>query len=192
MIINMYITMLSVIFGGILNMVFTKTPIYKKLKKPIDCGKNFSDGRRIFGDNKTFIGFFSMMIFCCISQLIEGIILNSLDMSARNEFYIRHENTPIFNIIIGILLGAAYMIFELPNSFIKRRIGIPSGKTAKGIAGKIFFIIDQLDSMIGVMLILYAASGISFGKYLLYVFLGGVTHISVNAILYASKIRKNL
>lgn len=192
MIINMYITMLPVITGGILNMIFTKTPIYKRLKKPIDGGRNFKDGRRIFGENKTWAGFFSMMIFCCISQLFEGIILGIASMTDRNEFYLRHENTVLYNIIIGILLGAAYMIMELPNSFIKRRIGIPSGKTIKGITGKIFFIIDQVDSLIGVMLILYAASGIGFAKYLLYIFLGGITHITINAALYGLKIRKNL
>lgn len=192
MIINMYITMLPVIMGGIMNMIFTKTPIYKKLKKPIDGGWNFKDGRRIFGENKTWAGFFSMMIFCCITQIAEGMILDIFNMTYRNEFYLRHENTLFYNMIIGILLGAAYMIMELPNSFIKRRINIPSGKTAKGITGKIFFIIDQVDSLIGVMLILYMVSEISFAKYLLYIFLGGITHITVNAVLYGLKIRKNL
>lgn len=184
--------MLPVIIGGIMNMVFTKTPVYKKLKKPMDGGRNFRDGKRIFGDNKTWAGFFSMIIFCCISQLSEGIILKISDIDYRNEFYLRHENMLFYNMIIGILLGAAYMIMELPNSFIKRRIGIPSGKTAQGITGKIFFIIDQIDSLIGVMLILYFASGISFAKYMLYILLGGITHISVNAALYGLKIRKNL
>ena len=176
MIINMYITMLPVIMGGIMNMIFTKTPIYKKLKKPIDGGRIFKDGRRIFGENKTWAGFFSMMIFCCITQIAEGMILDIFNMTYRNEFYLRHENTLFYNMI----------------SFIKRRINIPSGKTAKGITGKIFFIIDQVDSLIGVMLILYMVSEISFAKYLLYIFLGGITHITVNAVLYGLKIRKNL
>lgn len=192
MIINMYITMLPVIMGGILNMIFTKCSLYQRLKTPIDCNLSLKDGKRLFGDNKTWIGFFSMILFCCISQIAEGVVLDITDMSRCNEFYLFYDNTPAYNIIIGILLGFAYMLFELPNSFIKRRLDIPAGKTVKGKRGIFFFLFDQIDSLIGVMLILFFVSKISFAKYLLYVLLGGFTHIFVNAVLYAFKIRKNL
>lgn len=192
MIINMYITMLPVIIGGILNMIFTKMPLYKKLKTPIDGNLHLKDGKRLFGDNKTWIGFFSMIVFCCMAQITEGVVLKIAGMTDRNEFYLCNENTPLYNIMIGILLGFAYMLFELPNSFIKRRLDIPAGKTIKGGRGLFFFLFDQIDSLIGVMLILYIVSEISIAKYLLYVLLGGFTHISVNAVLYAFKIRKNL
>lgn len=192
MIINMYITMLPVIIGGILNMIFTKLPLYKRLKTPIDGNLHLKDGKRLFGDNKTWIGFFSMIVFCCLAQLLEGKVLEITGMSNRNEFYLCNENTILYNIMIGILLGFVYMLFELPNSFIKRRLDIPAGKTIKGGRGIFFFLFDQIDSLIGVMLILYIVSEISVAKYLLYVLLGGFTHICVNAVLYAFKIRKNL
>lgn len=184
--------MLPVIIGGILNMVFTRSPMYKKLKTPIDRNLHLKDGKRLFGDNKTWIGFFSMIVFCCSAQLAEGAVLDITDMSHCNEFYLCHDNTPAYNVIIGVLLGFVYMLFELPNSFIKRRFDIPAGKTVKGCRGIFFFLFDQIDSLTGVMLILFIVSEISFAKYLLYVLLGGLTHISVNAVLYACKIRKNL
>ncbi len=53
---RMILSMCSVVFGGVLNMLFVKTPVYKKLKRPIDGGRNWRDGRRVFGDNKTFAG----------------------------------------------------------------------------------------------------------------------------------------
>lgn len=192
MIINMYITMLPVIIGGILNMIFTKSPLYKKLKTPIDGNLHLRDGKRLFGDNKTWIGFFSMIVFCSLAQLAEGKVLDMTGMSDRNEFYLCNENTPLYNIVSGILLGFMYVLFELPNSFIKRRLDIPAGKTIKGGRGIFFFLFDQIDSLTGVMLILFIVSEISVAEYLLYVLLGGFTHISVNAVLYACKIRKNL
>lgn len=192
MILNMYLTMLTVIFGGILNMIFTKTNLYKKHKLPIDNFITLKDGKRIFGDNKTWIGFFSMIICCIITQTLHGLICNALQINQRIDLYTIHSNTILFNILIGFLFGFAYMLFELPNSFIKRRLNIPSGKTNKGFIGMIFFIIDQVDSLFGVIFVLLMFSNISVSKYFGYVFLGGFTHIMVNVILYKLKIRRNL
>ena len=61
MIVNMYITMMSLILAGISNMIFVKTSLYKNHTYPIDGGKNFNDGKRILGDNKTYIGFMGMV-----------------------------------------------------------------------------------------------------------------------------------
>ena len=37
-----------------------------------------------------------------------------------------------YNLLIGALLGLFYALFELPNSFLKRRLDIKPGKTIKG------------------------------------------------------------
>ncbi len=188
---SMYLTMSSVILGGILNMIFTKTPLYRKHCSPIDRGKTLKDGKRLFGDNKTWTGFFSMIVFTCAAQIIKGLILSACGGEQLDEFYLRHENTPLYNALTGAALGFIYMLFELPNSFIKRRIDIPPGKTVRGMQGAAFFIYDQIDSLIGVMLLLVIISGISWGKYLLYILLGGVTHIVINLLLYFIKVRRN-
>ena len=83
------------------------------------------------------------------------------------------------------------MICELPNSFIKRRINIMPGKTDKGIKGIIFFVIDQIDSLIGVFFVLMLFNGMSLSRYLLYLFVGALTHISINLLLYGLRIRRN-
>ena len=61
-IISMYITLAPVIFTGILNMVFCTTSLCKGINKPLDGGKNFIDGKRIFGDNKTIKGLVGYMV----------------------------------------------------------------------------------------------------------------------------------
>ena len=51
---EMYITLLPIILAGVMNMVWCKIKFCDFFRKPIDFEKNFTDGRRIFGDNKTF------------------------------------------------------------------------------------------------------------------------------------------
>lgn len=192
MILDMYITMFPVIIGGVLNMIFCHTNFYRRHNKPIDNGKTLRDGKRIFGDNKTIIGFISMIVICMITQVLYGFLCNALHIQYRNELYDNNYNSVYFNLMLGFLFGFAYMLFELPNSFIKRRIDIEAGKTKKNLIGYLFFVVDQIDSLFGVILVLYLFSNISIAKYFGYVALGGLTHIIVNLILYKLKIRRNL
>ncbi|WP_036608459.1 CDP-archaeol synthase [Oribacterium sp. P6A1] len=188
MILGMYITMMPVILAGILNMVFVKTPFYKKLKYPIDGGRCLSDGRRIFGDNKTYIGFFSMIVISIITTICWGAFCRLTGLESQNELYLIFPNKIWFNASVGAYFGLSYMLFELPNSFVKRRIDIEPGKTEN----KLFFVIDQIDSLFGVMLILFVTAGIPVWKYFCYILVGGFTHIAVNLTLYKLKIRRNL
>ncbi len=191
-VLNMYITMLPLILSGIMNMVFVKkSKLYKKYNFPIDMHKTLKDGKRIFGDNKTAIGFISMIVFCIIIQVMYGAFCNLLSINEKNELYIYYKNTFTLNLTAGFLFGLSYMLFELPNSFIKRRLDIKPGKTARGIKG-IFFVIDQIDSLLGVFLVLKFYNMMSLNKYLSCVVVGAVTHISVNLILFFTKIRKNI
>ena len=192
LILEMYLTLLSVILGGILNMLFVKTSFYQKHKYPIDNNKILKDGKRLFGNNKTWIGFLSMIICCIITQCFVGFVCYICNINQHNQLYNNYDNNLIFNIITGSLFGFMYMLFELPNSFIKRRLNIQCGKTNSNTIGKLFFIIDQIDSLFGVVLILVLFSKISIYQYFGYILLGGLTHISVNLILYKLKIRRNL
>ena len=190
MIVGLYITMLPLILSGIVNMLFVKTPIYKKYKIPIDCNKNWIDGKRIFGDNKTFIGFISMIVFCIIFQILWGYVGELCQLNSQNDWYLIYSNSIGYNAVSGFLVGLFYMLFELPNSFIKRRINIIPGKTDKGIKGVVFFVIDQIDSLIGVFLVLKLLSGIAWSKYFLYLLVGGLTHITINLMLWLWGIRQ--
>lgn len=173
-------------------MVFTKTNLYHKHKVPIDGGRVLRDGKRIFGNNKTWIGFLSMIVFCTFFQLLYGLFCNVANLNSYGDVYLVYDNTVAFNLLFGSMTGLIYMLFELPNSFIKRRLSIREGKTEKGWIGRFFFLFDQIDSLIGVMFLLYLYSDITLMKYLVYVLLGGVTHLVINFFLYVVKVRKNI
>ena len=193
MICTMYITMMPVILAGVSNMVVVKQKWFKNIAKPMDKGKVLKDGKRMLGNNKTWLGFLTMVICSIITHLVWGLFCEVFDVVYdMNQLYLYYDNTVMYNILVGIAMGVAYMLFELPNSFIKRRLEIPDGKTERGVKGKIFFVIDQLDSMFGVILVLVVVSKINLLQYINYVLLGGLTHICVNLILYKLKIRRNL
>lgn len=184
--------MSPLILGGITNIVFTKTKFYKARKTPIDGGRNFKDGKRIFGDNKTVIGFISMTVFCTVYQLLCGILCHALGLDGINDLYNVYQNTLWLNLVFGALVGITYMLFELPNSFIKRRLGIGSGNRGGGALGVLFFVIDQIDSLIGVFILLCLFSDIGIKGYFLYLTLGAFTHIAINIVLRFLKLRKSL
>ena len=189
---SIYLTMSPLILGGITNIIFTKTKLYRRYQSPIDGGKCLKDGRRIFGDNKTIIGFISMVCFCTVYQLLCGLLCNLLDLNGFNDLYSIHPNTIGLNLLFGLLVGITYMLFELPNSFLKRRLGIGSGKQGNGMIGTLFFIIDQIDSLIGVFFVLFLFSDIGVIGYLIYLFVGAFTHIAINVVLRMLKLRKSL
>ena len=190
---EMYVTLMGLILAGILNMAFTKTPYFKKNNPNIDGGRLFRDGRRLFGDNKTRKGFAGMTVICGSTQALWGAICRLSPMlEGKNRLYGSVENTLLINFGVGLLFGSVYALFELPNSFIKRRLDISPGKTGRGFLGAVFFIIDQIDSLLGVTLCLAVICGISFGEYWLYILVGGLTHMVLNLMLYAVKLKRNI
>ncbi len=188
---KMYVTMMPVILAGVLNMCFVKTSLYQKWKMPMDNGKTGKDGKRLLGDNKTWVGFLGMIVFAMISQTVWGAVCKKW-LQGWNYIYDYQPNALPQNLLFGTLLGLAYVLFELPNSFLKRRLDIPAGKTVSGAKGVVFFLIDQIDSLFGVGFVLACLYPMPVWQYVLYILLGAVTHIEVNFILYHFKIRKNL
>lgn len=190
---NMYVTLMPVIFTGILNMVFCKLPILGFLKKPIDAGKCLYDGKRIFGDNKTWKGFIGYMFLGTLTNLIWGSCCKaSLALASHDFFYLGHSNTIQYNLLCGLLLGTAYALFELPNSFLKRRIGIEPGKTMKGWQKAFFVFLDQADSIFGCVLVVCIFHPLPVWFYFVFVIVGAVTHIIFNMLLYCAHLRKNM
>ena len=155
------------ILGGVLNMVFMKTHVLKSWRIPIDAGKTLKDGMRIFGDNKTWKGFFGMIVFTAFSA------------------WIFWNNTFQYSYFYGAWLGFAYVLFELPNSFIKRRLKIESGKNG-GIVQTFF---DQADSAIGYTLFLAVVYPLTWYEIACMIVIATVTHYVFNVLLFFAKLR---
>ena len=189
---KMYITLMPAIFAGILNMVWCKAPLAKSLSKPIDANRTLRDGQPIFGENKTYKGFVGMIIFGTVLTALWGeICAQSADLQAQSFLYVNHENTFLYNCALGALFGLSYAAFELPNSFLKRRLKISPGKPKRGALGAFFVFLDQADSVFGMVLVVAAVYPMPLYFYLGYVLLGAATHLVLNMLLYKLHLRKN-
>ena len=123
-ILRIYVTHFAAILAGVVNSAFCKSKLLSALKKPIDCKKNFVDGKRIFGNHKTWKGLLGYVLLNIIFTVVVGLIYKLTNISHLSFAYELHENTILFNVWFGFLTGLAWALFELPNSFIKRRLSI--------------------------------------------------------------------
>ncbi len=110
-------------------MVANGTPVVLHGPPPIDLGRRFVDGRRIFGDGKTWGGLLAGITMGTFVGIFEATMLGALII-----YYAAIAST-------GALLG------DLCGSFIKRRLGLERGAEAP--------VLDQLGFYVCALLLLY-------------------------------------
>ena len=64
--------------AGAANMAFVKAPLLSRLSRPMDGGVVLRDGKRLFGDNKTWKGFFGMIALTAICLAAAGSLAPQL------------------------------------------------------------------------------------------------------------------
>jgi len=191
MVLRFYVSFLPVILAGIANSIFVKTRAFDHLAKPLDRDRKFLDNRPIFGSSKTYKGFLGYVVLTMLFMLIWGFLCSTIPwLQENNYFYQSNENSILFNLSVGFLLGFAWALFELPNSFLKRRLDIQPSKSYGGFKGIFFIVLDQADSIFGVALVLVLFYPLSVAQYFVFVAIGALTHLFFNFLLYLLKIRK--
>ncbi|MGZ4863044.1 MAG: CDP-2,3-bis-(O-geranylgeranyl)-sn-glycerol synthase [Halobacteriota archaeon] len=106
-------------------------------KTPIDFGRNFVDGRRIFGPGKTFQG----LIGGTLSGILLGLLLQLIKVSTQ----IGVPSFEPISVVVTLSLGA--MLGDLAMSFLKRRLGLDRGRPLP--------VADQLDFVVGAWVLTY-------------------------------------
>ncbi len=93
--------------------------------RAMDGGKNFFDGKPIFGKNKTLRGFFWGLAFGTAIGFVESIFFG-------------------YPILFSLLLPLGALLGDLAGALIKRRLGIAPGELLP--------IVDQVDFIVGAVL----------------------------------------
>ena len=79
--------------------------------------------------------------------------------------------------LLGSWAAVGFMAGELPNSFIKRQLGIAPGAAARGrFAGPLFFVVDRVDSILGLVLALIVAVPVPWRTWLCVALIGPALH----------------
>jgi len=182
---------LPMIVGGIIHMVLIKLPILTPLLRPVDNGMCWSDGKRLFGDNKTWKGFVSMPVGTALAFVVLELLTES---SAAIQDLCMVDFQPDGILAsgwgVGLFLGLAYCLAELPNSFIKRRLEIPPGQNVSGAKGLFFMVIDQIDSSVGCALALLVVTEATLLDVAVVAALGGFFHYAFAVLLFYVGLKK--
>jgi hypothetical protein len=134
-----------VIFAAAVHLAVIRYKLFTPLAVPMDFGRSFR-GRRVFGDHKTWRGAFVMVAGSSV-----GMALQSYVRAPGLEFF-DYGRVNVW--LYGALLGLGFVLAELPNSFLKRRWGVPPGRQAEGVKYWVFTLLDQVDSVLGCLLAL--------------------------------------
>jgi CDP-diglyceride synthetase len=160
---------------------------FGRLKRPLDLGMSIR-GRRIFGDHKTWRGMAINLVFCTIGAMIQVW----LQGSGNIPLWLPLLNYNRLGLLVGVLMGLGLTLGELPNSFLKRQLGIAPGKGTKGPKGVIFFLFDQVDAAIGIWLLIFVLIRPPRLLILYSLLLTLLLHVSVSAIGYLLGMRKTI
>lgn len=136
--------------AGVCQALWLASPTSRRFAFPLDAGRTVG-GKRLFGDNKTARGVVVMVpatgaAFMALAALAPWTDRGLWPLSTGGYG------------ALGLLAGAGFMAGELPNSFVKRRLSIAPGAAPRGsLAMPLFFVIDRVDSAIGMLAALAVA-----------------------------------
>ena len=164
---HILIVLVPLLLTSVLHMVVVKKDWLQTLKIPI-----WQAG---FGSNKTWRG----VAFVPTT--------NAIFVMAVSWLFQFNVSYPFF---LGYVLGLSYLLFELPNSFLKRRLGIKAGGHHE-THEYLFYFLDKTDSSFGVTLTYTMITGISLWMAAELFLINSATHVFVAFILVKLKIKSS-
>lgn len=169
--------------GGLVHGLCKRFGWFSKLLWPLDRGL-LVRGRRLFGENKTLRGVVAVALGTSLGFIAEVIIpgvapaaISSLSLGAAALF--------------GLAFGAAAMLSELPNSFLKRQLGVGPGESGSGWLGAVFYTLDQVDLLLGCWLVALFVVRPTLKLIVLSLVFVYLAHQVINVIGYALGMRKS-
>lgn len=166
--------------AGVWQTAWLAVPISQRFAIPLDGGRTFR-GRRIFGANKTLRGFVIMVpatgvSFAVLAGLLEGAPsgLTGLWPGSSADYG-----------LLGMWAGFGFMLGELPNSFVKRQLGIAPGHAANAVFTRpLFGVLDRIDSILGMLLALAIVAPAPWLTWAYVAIVGPLLHASFSMVLF--------
>ncbi len=163
---------IPIVIGGVLHMLAVTQDWIPALRRPV-CEK-------WFGANKTWRGFVLMPVFTAAGAACLWPVEQGLEKAVFGGSLL----------LAGIIAGIGYALAELPNSYIKRRLGIAPGAVPEKHR-QLFIFTDQIDSGIGVALAYLLYPGIDWHICLAYALTFPFTALAVKRLLFLCQLKKS-
>jgi CDP-archaeol synthase len=156
------------VFLPVLGAVVFHAPVLrfdllKPLKRPV------SD--RLFGRNKTWRGALVMLTGVLLAT---GVFWGWMPDSIQDESWL----------VVGALIGAGTVLGELPNSFLKRRLGIAPGERRLTPGGVALIVYDQADFVPAIAIALLPVWTMPLDTLVLGFVAVAAIHFGVNVVGY--------
>jgi len=155
---------LPVLGAVVLHAPVLRYDLLMPLKRPIS--------NRLFGSNKTWRG--ALVMFTGV-LLATGVVWELMPDSIQDESWL----------VVGALIGLGTVAGELPNSFLKRRLGIGPGERRLTPGGIALIVYDQADFVPGIALVLLPVWTMPLDTLLIGFVAVAAVHFGVNVVGYA-------
>jgi CDP-2,3-bis-(O-geranylgeranyl)-sn-glycerol synthase len=159
------------------------------LLAPIDCGAQFR-GRRVFGDNKRLRGFVALPLAAAVTFAALAACRDWLPESLTRGLW----PLPTLQIAgIGLAAGFAFVIAELPNSFLKRQLGVaPGAVPEQGWLRMFCLLLDRVDSTLGVLIVVSLLAPVPAMTWLWVLLIGPGLHAFFSAMLFHTGVKERV
>jgi len=176
----------SFCLAGMAQTWWLHSRLVRGLAIPLDGGATFR-GKRWFGDNKTWRGLLLMPVAVGLSFLIVAYAPIVAGFSPQSPWPI-----PGFLLFfLGAWAGLAYMLAELPNSFLKRQLGIEAGERPNSrLEQRLCLFADQADSVIGALLAIVLFAPVPWSAWAVILTIGPLLHWAFNLVLKWTGLKK--
>ena len=163
--------------AGVAQTIWFASPASRRFAVPIDGGLQWR-GRRLFGDHKTLRGFVVMVPAAAASfALLAAIIGNPAAIG------LWPIPVPAYA-ALGAVAGLGFMLGELPNSFVKRRLGVDPGAAGSRRWGALQFLVDRVDSGVGMLAAISIASATPPLTWFWLLVLGPAIHWAFSILMF--------
>lgn len=157
----------------------TAIPLVKQWNTPIDGGHTFR-GERIFGSHKTWRGLISGIIAATLVLWLQQLLVENATWAQYMAGPVNYEALPL--LIVGPLFAIGALGGDAIKSFFKRQRGIKSGDT--------WIPFDQIDYIIGAILVTLPFVALSLGQYLWILVIWFIMHLLFSYIGWVAGLKK--
>jgi len=168
---HLYFFIIPMILANVSHMILVKKDWLASLCIPL--------ASKALGANKTWRGFIVLPALSAVFVWLFSFW--------RGPFLDTHG----YDLLAGFGFGLVYLLAELPNSWVKRSLGIANGTHSKKYKGLQVFI-DKSDSLVGMLIFYYALGQININDILLLFFIALGISLSISYILYSFKLKKSI
>jgi CDP-2,3-bis-(O-geranylgeranyl)-sn-glycerol synthase len=164
--------------SNMMPVVASKYEWLRALDRPIDHKRTFN-GRRIFGNHKTYRGYVVGVSFAILTALLQYALADRY--AFFRDLELLDAMTKSTYIVLGFMLGFGELTGDAIKSFFKRQFDIKPGQS--------WFPYDQLDYIVGALIFALPFGHLLIVEYAAVFAVGFGLHLITTAIGYVTGFR---